>query len=279
MAYNPFIEFDVTGDWASHASYSAGGTDYPTPYGWEIHAPAAGVLHTSGKCGGGFEFQCGMVGSAGRRSILMLDTPLQRQESAQSSPPEGDGDMVAIVFQHQSQFGEDGKHYDEGEAGLGWTGASANGNDHGGDTHIHIHGLTAGGNRVRVESFITASTPTQAQETTQPGEDEMAYIRTTQRGFYTAAPGVVISHPDTSVLDGIAYRKWATIMDVADADLEKFLFAIAGCGKYDIPPVGGVWYGGQQVTSASGVDASAIAAQVQSATEAALQGTYKVVKA
>ena len=149
----PFDAFPVTGDWASHASYSLGGVDYPTPYGFEIHAPAAGTLRTSGGSG---EFAAGWVGSAGRRSILMLDVPMQRSEPALSSPHEGDGDMVALVFQHQSQFGEDGKHYAAGDV-IGWTGASANGQDHGGDVHVHWHGLTANGHRVRAESFTDSN--------------------------------------------------------------------------------------------------------------------------
>ncbi|APZ81747.1 peptidase domain protein [Rathayibacter phage NCPPB3778] len=151
MPYNPFLKYGITGTWADHGSYSAGGVDFGMPYGTAFGAPAAGTLRTSGGSG---EFAAGYVGSAGRRSILMLDTPLARILPAESYPPEAAGPMVAIVFQHQSSFGA-AKHYNEGEI-CGWSGASANGSDHGGDTHMHSHGLAANGRRVDFTKFITA---------------------------------------------------------------------------------------------------------------------------
>ncbi|PPH51191.1 hypothetical protein [Rathayibacter sp. AY1E1] len=138
MPYNPFARWRITGTWAAHMSYSAGGEDYPLPYGTVLPAPASGTLHTSGRPGSGFEFQCGQVGSAGRRSILMLDRPIR--------------DVVAVVFQHQSAFGYE-RHYDEG-ATCGWSGASANGRDWGGDVHLHIHCLTASGQRRRFTDYF-----------------------------------------------------------------------------------------------------------------------------
>lgn len=150
MVYDPFSNMRTTGTWEDHASYSAGGTDKPTAYGSLIPAPASGTLQINGGSG---EFACGWVGTAGRRSILHLDTPLERKLPRRPSPPEGEGPMVAIVFQHQSAFGAAGWH-PEG-APVGRTGASASGRDWGGDVHLHWHGLNARGQRLRLESFIT----------------------------------------------------------------------------------------------------------------------------
>lgn len=55
--------------------------------------------------------RAGELGSAGRRAVLKLGTPI--------------GDMVAIVFQHQSVFGE-AKHYEE-RLTLGWSGRQRTG--------------------------------------------------------------------------------------------------------------------------------------------------------
>lgn len=162
MSYNPFSGWRITGDWADHMSYSLGGTDYPLPYGTQLPAPAAGTLRTSGGSG---ERRAGEVGSAGRRSILDLDTPL--------------GDMVSIVFQHQSRFGQ-AKHYEERET-LGWSGASANGDDWGGDAHLHIHGLDKHGNRVDYTTHITSSTPSGGGATPiTSGDDDMATLELVQ---------------------------------------------------------------------------------------------------
>ena len=138
--HNPFADWPITGTWEAHASYSLGGEDYPTPYGYEFEAPASGILRTSGGSG---EWRAGWVGTAGRRSILSLDTPIR--------------DLVAIVFQHQSRFGREG-HYDEGDPECGWTGASAGGVDWGGDVHMHWHGLSASGQRLRMSDYIGSAT-------------------------------------------------------------------------------------------------------------------------
>lgn len=141
MPFNPWSGYRMTGTWQDHMSYSLGGEDYPLGYGTGLKAPASGTLRTSGGSG---EKAAGWIGSAGRRSILDLDTPI--------------GAMASIVFQHQSAFGTHGKHYNEGEI-LGWSGASANGKDYGGDVHLHVHGLTADGRRVPFTQYIGGSQP------------------------------------------------------------------------------------------------------------------------
>lgn len=147
--YNPWANYAISGSWANHMSYSLGGIDYPLPYGTNLKAPAAGTLHTSGGSG---EYRAGWVGSAGRRSILILDADFARVNPTLEQN-EGTGPMHAIVFQHQSEFGTDGQHYAIGDV-LGKSGASANGDDYGGDVHLHVHGLTAGGQRVDLLNFI-----------------------------------------------------------------------------------------------------------------------------
>ncbi|PPG36340.1 hypothetical protein [Rathayibacter sp. AY2B5] len=161
MPYNPWAGYRVTGTWADHGSYSAGGIDYPLGYGTPLRAPAAGTLRTSGGSG---EYAAGSVGSAGRRSILILDQPLNRILPAAGYPPEAAGPMVAIVVQHQSRFAA-AQHYDEG-AVIGWSGASANGADYGGDVHLHVHGLDGAGRRVDFTKFITAG----GADPTDPGD-------------------------------------------------------------------------------------------------------------
>jgi len=133
--YNPFAAWKVTGTWAEHASYSLGGIDQGLNYGTPLPAPASGTLRTSGGSG---EFKAGWVGSAGRRSILMLDEAIRG--------------LVAIVFQHQSDFGPEG-HCDERTI-CGWSGASAYGLNWGGMVHLHSHGLLADGTRVNWYDYI-----------------------------------------------------------------------------------------------------------------------------
>lgn len=147
--YNPWASYTITGSWADHMSYSLGGIDYPLSYGTGVKAPAAGTLHTSGGSG---EYQTGWVGSAGRRSILYLDSDFPRVNPTMETG-EGSGPMHAIVFQHQSKFGTNGKHYNMGDV-CGVSGASADGQDYGGDVHLHVHGLTTGGQRVDLLNFI-----------------------------------------------------------------------------------------------------------------------------
>ncbi|MWV50055.1 hypothetical protein GRS96_12325 [Rathayibacter sp. VKM Ac-2803] len=161
MPHNPFARWRITGTWAAHASYSLGGEDYPLPYGTLLPAPASGSLFTSGRPRPFPEFQCGQVGSAGRRSVLMLDVPIR--------------DVVAVVLQHQSAFGA-AKHYAEGET-CGFSGASAKGHDRGGDVHLHIHCLTATGQRRRFTDYFPAAATTQPTRPAAPAapieEDDM----------------------------------------------------------------------------------------------------------
>lgn len=145
--YNPWKNVPITGSWQNHMSYSLGGIDYPLSYGTPIKAPANGTLHISGGSG---DYAAGQVGSAGRRSILYLDKKFARKKAR--GPREGEGPMVAIVFQHQSQFGR-AKHYNKGDI-IGYSGASANGSNYGGDIHLHIHGLNRAGARVNFLNYF-----------------------------------------------------------------------------------------------------------------------------
>jgi len=145
---------DPLDGWESHASYSAGGYDWSGAgfeYGAGIVSPADGVLHTSGG-GAGFEYSAGNLSGAGLRSILYLDTAVPRKIAKSGtlmngSTYEAEGPMSAIVFQHQSAFGTDLKHYSQNEV-LGFVGDSGNG-----VLHLHVHGLDAAGNRVDFFKF------------------------------------------------------------------------------------------------------------------------------
>lgn len=155
--YNPWGvgRGDPLDGWESHASYSAGGYDWSyMDYGAGIEAPANGILHTSGGSG---EYAAGNIGSAGLRSILYLDVPVNRiypksGTLMNGSTREADGPMAAIVFQHQSNMGEDLHHYLKGEI-LGNVGDSGNG-----VKHLHVHGLDAGGSRVDFFKFVVTTT-------------------------------------------------------------------------------------------------------------------------
>ena len=145
---------DPLDGWESHASYSGGGYDWSgfsgLVYGSDLVAPAAGTLRTSGGSG---EYAAGDIGSAGLRSILILDTPVARVKPKSTTlmsggTREADGPMAAIVFQHQSAFGV-AKHYEKAEANLGKVGDSGNN-----VTHLHVHGLDAAGNRVDFTKFM-----------------------------------------------------------------------------------------------------------------------------
>lgn len=174
MPFNPFENVPISGTWESHASYSAGGTDYPLDYRTPIYAPARGHLYTSGRPPGvnaSNEWACGWVGTAGRRSILMLEKPIERPASGSRrlSPPEGNGPMVAIVFQHQAEMSvNSGPNtlYLENGGPIGFSGASANGVDMGGDVHLHWHGLNAAGARLRVEAFLNRSSQSAGDDPT-----------------------------------------------------------------------------------------------------------------
>lgn len=163
MVYNPFAGWPVTGTWLGHLSYSDGGTDYPLGYNTDLPAPAAGTLQNHG-----------MVGSAGRRATLWLDTPVARQVAAETR--EGAGPMVGIVFQHAASYNAE-RHYSAGEI-IGKSGASANGSDYGGDVHLHIHGVNAAGQRVDFTKFIDGTTtPNPTPTPTQEELDDMAANR------------------------------------------------------------------------------------------------------
>ena len=174
--YNPFAGWKITGTWADHMSYSLGGLDYPLPYGSPLPAPASGTLHISGGSG---EFRAGWVGSAGRRSVLMLDKPVLG--------------LVAIVWQHQSDFGTAG-HYDEG-VNSGWSGASANGLNWGGDVHLHTHGLLESGIRVDWQLYIAlaggsklAGSATPLTLTPKDRSQDMETIRRDTGDIFNIAP-------------------------------------------------------------------------------------------
>jgi len=204
MPYNPFARWPITGTWEDHASYSAGGTDYPLPIGTDLPAPAAGTLRTSGGSG---EFAAGYIGSAGRRSILMLDTPIERVLARKTSPNEGEGPMVAIVFQHQSIMGV-AKHYVEGED-LGDSGDS-DGTSDGGDDHLHIHGLNANGQRLRFESFITTGSATAGLGSTTiltTGDSDMPKIHTREdnKRSYFITPQRIMHIADAKEFPGLRY--------------------------------------------------------------------------
>jgi hypothetical protein len=146
--YNPWKKYGISQSWEGHINTAGrGGIDMPIPYGTPIKSPADGTLHISGGSG---EYAAGWVGSAGRRSILYLDKKFTRKKPRGSR--EAQGPMRAIVFQHQSKFGR-AKHYNRGDI-LGYTGASANGADYGGDVHLHVHGLDAGGARTDLFKYF-----------------------------------------------------------------------------------------------------------------------------
>ena len=164
--YNPYTAYRVTGTWEDHASYSEGGTDYPLGYGTPLYAPASGRLVNNG-----------WVGSAGRRATLYLDTPVARAVPASTTvmyggTREGTGNMHAIVFQHAKGYLGDG-HYYQGDL-IGFSGASANGVNYGGDVHLHTHGLDAGGSRVDWLKF-QGSAVAAVDQTPILEEDEMIW--------------------------------------------------------------------------------------------------------
>jgi hypothetical protein len=142
VPYNPFgLGLSNGGTWQAHLARTnglRGGEDWPLGYGSTVPAPASGTLQVSGGVG---EYQAGWAGSAGRRAILRLDTPI--------------GDVAAIVFQHLSALYPAG-HYEEGQP-VSLTGASANGSDYGGDIHLHVHCLTSSGARRQFTAYFDGS--------------------------------------------------------------------------------------------------------------------------
>lgn len=167
--HNPWKSYRVTGTWADHASYSAGGTDYPLPYGTVLTAPASGRLVVNG-----------WVGTAGRRATLYFDRPVARVVPASETRMAGgyvehDCDAVAIVYQHASSYLKDNEHYDEG-ATVGYSGASASGLDWGGDVHLHTHLLCEHGERLDWLKFQSTSQPAGRETGTILEEDTMTVV-------------------------------------------------------------------------------------------------------
>jgi hypothetical protein len=148
--YNPWSGYRVTGTWEDHASYSEGGTDWPLPYGTALRAPASGRLVSNG-----------WVGTAGRRATFYFDAPVRRVRPRSTTRMLGgyvehDCDMVAFVFQHAKGYLGDA-HFDQG-ALVGYSGASASGQDYGGDVHLHGHGQCIHGARVDFMKFVGSAT-------------------------------------------------------------------------------------------------------------------------
>lgn len=138
---NPWKDYPVTGTWEDHSTYSFGGTDYPLAYGTDIIAPASGTIVGQG-----------WVGSAGRVTDLILDTPVERHTPPSpilmnGSYVEAQGPMVRIRFQHLAEWGNNG-HVNQGDLFGCKSGASADGVDYGGDIHLHVHGYDANDNRL-----------------------------------------------------------------------------------------------------------------------------------
>jgi hypothetical protein len=217
--YDPFSGWRTTGTWQDHMSYSAGGIDKPLPFGTPLRAPAAGTLRTSGGSG---EYLAGHVGSAGRRSILTLDDPVLN--------------LKAIVFQHQSKFGDE-EHYEEGEI-LGWSGAStANSrgviNERGGDVHLHDHGLTALGTRVDWRGYLSfapsaPSSVASSNKTPLPpidrNEDMQTVIRKQTGDIFNLWPAGIkhLSLPNqASISAKVQYEndEWLVVSDADFGDL------------------------------------------------------------
>lgn len=179
--YNPWTGWSITGSWEGHRGYSEGGTDWPLPYGTELRAVASGRLKSNG-----------WAGSAGRRATLHFDQAVGRVKPRSSTLMNGwyiehDCDMVAFVYQHAKGYLGDGR-YEQG-ALVGFSGASANLDDWGGDVHLHGHGLCEHGGRVDFTKFIGGAATIAA--------DHM--MRITQKGSnpmeaYVQAPSGVVVH-------------------------------------------------------------------------------------
>jgi hypothetical protein len=203
--FNPFSGWRITGTWADHMSYSLGGIDYPLPYGTPLRAPAAGTLRISGGVG---ERAAGLIGSAGRRSVLTLDRPVLG--------------LVAIVFQHQSAFGTP-RHYDEGEV-LGWSGASTvvGGyvREYGGDVHLHTHGLHSDGHRVDWLGYIhlSPSASPAGGDKTLLEEEDMAEEASVQEAIRI---GNVNFAQNSAILAELAAIRAAQADDATEASVQE----------------------------------------------------------
>lgn len=205
MVYNPFTGWPVTGTWLEHLSYSDGGTDYPLGYNSDLPAPAAGTLQNHG-----------MVGSAGRRATLWLDTPVARQIAAETR--EGAGPMVGIVFQHAASYNAE-RHYTAGEI-IGKSGASANGSDHGGDVHLHIHGVNAAGQRVDFTKFIDGITTNPPQEEEEEDMAGTLIKNTSTAGVYWQEKPFAPLYPLTAGLFAAWQNQGSKLATLSNADFD-----------------------------------------------------------
>jgi hypothetical protein len=137
---NPYgTALSTGGTWADHLARTngkRGGEDWPLGYGSTLPAPASGTLRPEDSGAG--EFKSGWDGSAGIRAVYVLDELV--------------GDVYALAFQHLSVLGA-ARHYDEGES-IGLSGASAYGDLHGGQTHLHLHALTITGQRRQFTAYF-----------------------------------------------------------------------------------------------------------------------------
>ena len=146
--YNPWASYGVTGTWEDHASYSQGGLDYPLGFGTTLLAPATGTLEAGT-----------WTDAAGRRQVLRLNSSFARKlpksgTHMNGASYEAEGPMVAIVFQHMSEFGNTGAKAQGESMGKSGASASPSAGEYGGDVHLHVHGLDANGARLDIWKFF-----------------------------------------------------------------------------------------------------------------------------
>jgi len=228
--FNPFAAWPVTGTWADHMSYSLGGIDQPLGYGTPIRAPAAGTLRTSGGSG---EYRAGLVGTAGRRAILTLRSPVLS--------------LFAIALQHLSRFAPEGD-YEEGDI-IGWSGAStirSNGtvNEYGGDVHLHHHGLTKDGTRIDWRGFLgyapatssVAASNTTALPALTEGDDDMRRVKNTKSNATYLVGREFIHHlPDANYIS--ATDTYGAVLDLDETKFHALTDSLSIPWK-TIPTVG-----------------------------------------
>lgn len=138
------------GDWESHASYSRGGTDWSTPMGFPLKAPAAGMLRNYPN-----------EDAAGLKSMIVFDKSYPRLVPASPTLMNGvyvenpTAPAVAFVAQHlDSQTAE--RHLAQGDV-FAYSGNSA-GPGSTGDTHLHAQLLaddSIGADRLDFMKFRT----------------------------------------------------------------------------------------------------------------------------
>lgn len=147
VLYNPWADWYHGGTWADHGSYSQGGQDYGGSawFDREIIAPASGTLYNDNLGSG--NYYAGYDGSAGQRSILMLDKHYQRKVPGESYPQEGGDVLAAIAIQHLNRTAPAG-HKTQNEV-IGYVGNSGTE-----VIHLHVHGIDPEGRRVDFLKFI-----------------------------------------------------------------------------------------------------------------------------